>query len=201
MAEGLRWVRCAYCMVLFFLCRSCDRGQGYCGLRCRVQGRRRGLRAANARHQRSPEGRMDHRDRQRGYRARRRARVTDQGSAPAAATFTVLPFTESPGPIVGVCGLGGGRSEDDERDYVDPGTDVRGDAVAGDGAPTGDCPGGTGATEPEPLAGSTDVFGGTRPLVPAARTRCAVCGRVEPWVDVGSTRRLRVRRSAIALRG
>lgn len=38
-------------------------------------------RAANGRHQRSPEGKADHRDRQREYRQRLVAlRVTDQGS-------------------------------------------------------------------------------------------------------------------------
>jgi hypothetical protein len=39
------------------------------------------VRAARRRHQQSPEGRLDHRDRQRAYRARRR--VMDQGSPPA----------------------------------------------------------------------------------------------------------------------
>ena len=40
-------------------------------------------RCANSRHQQSPEGRLDHRDRQRDYRCRRRqapSGVTDQGS-------------------------------------------------------------------------------------------------------------------------
>jgi len=58
---------------VFWICRSCYRGQGYCRRSCRRVQRRRQLRAANRRHQRSPEGRLDHRDRQRAYRRRRRA--------------------------------------------------------------------------------------------------------------------------------
>lgn len=75
----LRFCREPECGGLFWICRSCDRGQRYCSPSCRHQARRRQLREANRRHQRSPEGRLDHRDRQRAYRARRRAGVTDQG--------------------------------------------------------------------------------------------------------------------------
>ena len=73
------------CGAVFFLCSHCDRGHRYCSLACRDQARLRQRRCANRRHQRSPEGRLDHRDRQRQYRKRRaegarQARVTDQGS-------------------------------------------------------------------------------------------------------------------------
>src|ERR1035437_7382870 len=69
------------CNVLFFICSHCDRGQRYCGAACSTTARQRQRRAANRRHQTSPEGRLDHRDRQRQYRRRRaQARVTDQGS-------------------------------------------------------------------------------------------------------------------------
>ena len=46
----------------------CDRGQRYCSVACRPQARLQQRRCANCRHQRSPEGRLDHRDRQREYR-------------------------------------------------------------------------------------------------------------------------------------
>ncbi len=45
-----------------------------------MEGYRRCQRSARRRHQQSEEGRLDHCDRQRAYRARRRARVTDKGS-------------------------------------------------------------------------------------------------------------------------
>ena len=65
---------------MFYLCRRCDRGQQYCSPRCREKSRRLQRREANRRHQRTPWGREDHRDRQREYRERQRARVTDQSS-------------------------------------------------------------------------------------------------------------------------
>lgn len=63
--------RCAKCASLFVLCPSCYRGQAYCSLACRDVARLGLHRAANARHQRSKEGRLDHRDRMRAYRHRR----------------------------------------------------------------------------------------------------------------------------------
>lgn len=70
------------CHVVFWICQHCDRGQRYCSPACRAEARLQQRRRANCRHQRSPEGRLDHRDRQREYRHRQacRAHVTDQGS-------------------------------------------------------------------------------------------------------------------------
>ena len=85
------------CGAVFYLCRHCDRGQRYCSSRCREKARRLQRREANRRHQQSPEGRLDHRDRQRAYRRRRlRARVTDQSSLPASpgVNLTVRPMRE-----------------------------------------------------------------------------------------------------------
>ena len=83
---------------MFYLCPHCDRGQRYCSLRCRQKSRRRQRREANRRHQQSPEGRLDHRDRQRDYRQRRRARVTDQSSlrSPSGANL-IAP--QAPRPV------------------------------------------------------------------------------------------------------
>lgn len=69
------------CLSLFAVCSCCDRGQRYCSPSCRSQARVRQHRAANHRYQRSTEGRLDHRDRQKRYRCRHCAKsVTDQGS-------------------------------------------------------------------------------------------------------------------------
>ena len=69
------------CHQVFWICRHCDRGQHYCSHPCRLQTRRQQHRLANRRHQQSPEGRQDHRDRQRAYRRRHlRAGVTDVSS-------------------------------------------------------------------------------------------------------------------------
>jgi hypothetical protein len=58
------------------------------GRRCRQQARRQQRRCANSRHQQSPEGQLDHRDRQREYRRRRQALspVTDEGSLSITST-------------------------------------------------------------------------------------------------------------------
>ena len=74
---------CCGCHAVFWICPHCDRGQRYCSMPCRILARRQQRRSANRRHQQSPEGRDDHRDRQREYRRRCRIRacVTDQGSA------------------------------------------------------------------------------------------------------------------------
>ena len=78
-----------------FSVRSCDRGQRYCSLACRRQARLGQRRRANRRHQRSLEGRLDHRDRQREYRQRRaQAPVTDHGSLSIAS------------PASSACGMG-----------------------------------------------------------------------------------------------
>lgn len=82
------------CRVLFFICRSCYRGQRYCSGPCRRTARREQRRAANRRHQQSDEGRLDHRDRQRAYRQRRLARVTDQGSAPPIDSGSIAPQSD-----------------------------------------------------------------------------------------------------------
>ena len=76
-----RICRGADCGAVFWICRHCDRGHRYCSDRCRQKTRRQQGRDANRRHQKSPEGRLDHRDRQRVYRERCRRRVTDQPSA------------------------------------------------------------------------------------------------------------------------
>ena len=61
---------CRGCNAVFCICRSCDRGQRYCSPDCRFLALREQRRRANRRHQHSPEGRLDHRDRQRAYRKR-----------------------------------------------------------------------------------------------------------------------------------
>jgi len=62
------------CQGKFLICTHCYRGQCYCGPHCRTRARAQQLRAANARHQRSEPGRLDHNERQRAYRERLRAR-------------------------------------------------------------------------------------------------------------------------------
>jgi len=80
---------------VFYLCRHCDRGQCYCTSRCREKALRLQRRQANRRHQQSREGREDHRDRQREYRQRLKARVTDKSSLPASPYVNLTAPTAS----------------------------------------------------------------------------------------------------------
>ena len=101
---------CFECRTGFFLCFRCDRGQRYCSPACRRRARLRQRRSANRRNQQSPEGRLNHCDRQKAYRRRkaeeaRQQSARNQGSAavdgstsssPAAATETTRgPFPDT----------------------------------------------------------------------------------------------------------
>ena len=92
--EVLRVRECRGCGVRFFVCRPCDRGQQYCSEACREPARTAQRSAARLRHQRSPEGREDHRDHQRAYRERGRL-VMDHPSAPPVEVETLAAV--SPG--------------------------------------------------------------------------------------------------------
>jgi len=76
----IRLFNCARCHCQVKICRRCDRGNIYCGLRCSFAARMESLRAAGKRYQDSPKGRMNHALRQRRYRTRSN-KVTHQGSS------------------------------------------------------------------------------------------------------------------------
>jgi hypothetical protein len=99
----LRLARCPRCQALFAICRRCDRGHVYCSPRCSVEARSESLRQARRRHRQSPEGRLDHRDRERARRRRRRIgapRVGDHPSTPASASVSVEPSRVAAGSAV-----------------------------------------------------------------------------------------------------
>ena len=113
---------CGLCQEMFYVCVSDFRGQTYCP-GCRAAGRARARRAANARHQQSDEGRLDHRDQNRAWRRRcaerDRTRVTDTGIRKVACGSKWLA---PPGPTPSISdGLAtGSESDDHERIHGDP---------------------------------------------------------------------------------
>lgn len=111
MHESFRQDRCAWCNRIFHICRRCDRGQIYCLPRCRQQGRQRSQRRARKRHQATPEGRLDHRDRQRRYRQRRKKSVTEHGSKGGEAASKMPPVAGTPPPKEGT-GRAGAENHD-----------------------------------------------------------------------------------------
>lgn len=100
--DSFREQRCRACLVVFYICRRCDRGQAYCGEVCRRQRRRAVVRAAKQRYRRHELVLEDERERLREHRAR----VRDQGSKKVAPEASVPAAAMSP-PMVGGDRVGG----------------------------------------------------------------------------------------------
>jgi hypothetical protein len=98
-----RLLLCPRCRSQVVLCRTCDRGQTYCGRECSLDARRRNQREARSRYQASDRGRQLHAERSRRYRANLR-RVTDHGlqigTAPEIDHASATEAAMSPQPSV-----------------------------------------------------------------------------------------------------
>lgn len=55
-------ISCRWCGLIFFVCRSCWRGQAYCGDLCRLCGKRHNRREAQRRYRQTPQGKKSHRE-------------------------------------------------------------------------------------------------------------------------------------------
>lgn len=133
--ESLRIIQCARadCGQLFFLCCRCDRGHVFCSGRCRDIKRGRDLREARRRHQQSREGRLDHADRQRAYRARfaqRRKNVTDHTSE--NLPFRTSLFLPLSGDRDQLPKRNGAKEQEHGKDLDGDSSRSAGDASAGD---------------------------------------------------------------------
>ena len=149
---------CEGCGCDFLACVECGRVRRYCSDDCARHGLEEARRRARRKHQASEEGRLDHRDRQREYRARRRSRVTDNSAVELPLGRSVCrddaphDHGHDPGHAHGDDAPGpAGRRRDDDRA---PGT-----ARVGTPPRVVQAPRGTGA------------------LVPGAAPRCALCGK------------------------
>lgn len=114
-SEELRLERCALCQALFWICRPCYRGQGFCTTTCKLTARTSSKRRARSRHRQSVEGRLDHRDRER--ERRHRARVADHTARFLAAVTRVCPPPDPVPPISGETAVDG--KEHDEARVLD----------------------------------------------------------------------------------
>lgn len=87
--DAHRVYMCEWCGGETLICRRCDRGNSYCSTECSSSARRYCLRRIRSDHQRTIRGAEFHRARQRAYRRRQKARVTDHSvsgpSSPPAA--------------------------------------------------------------------------------------------------------------------
>jgi hypothetical protein len=78
------------CSVIFYICRSCDRGQRYHDNVCRHRARCAQRRQANRQYQASFTAKLDHAARQRAYTERQKLKkVTGQGSKTAGPSVTI----------------------------------------------------------------------------------------------------------------
>ena len=189
---------CAGCGERFFVCLPCYRGQAYCHKKgCRRESRTVICRQARARHQGSEEGRLDHRDHQRAYRARQAHRVMDLGIGKFDSRLDCVPREEPTAPITGA-----DTALPERQTYGQVHTETpalgEGDVVAADVRPDQATASNTSNTtdgvQPEPAAassGSTPREPVTLPGHPLAR--CIVCGRAGNFILPGPHRRARAR--------
>ena len=91
--DSFRLFNCALCFQQVRLCRSCDRGNRYCGQVCAAVARRRSLAEAGRRYQRSFKGALKHAQRQATYQVRAAAKLTHQGFLKGVPS--VILFLES----------------------------------------------------------------------------------------------------------
>lgn len=83
MEKSARLFNCKGCYTLVIICSHCDSGQIYCPEPCSQTARQMACRAADARYQKTSQGRLNHAARQRRYRQRQQQKqkeVTDQTS-------------------------------------------------------------------------------------------------------------------------
>lgn len=83
------WLACGVCGRDFLACAPCGRVRRYCSEECGNRALREARRRARRRHQATEEGQLDHRDRQRDYRARQRLRVADNSAGDLAVASTL----------------------------------------------------------------------------------------------------------------
>lgn len=101
-----RILTCGWCQGLLVVCQGCEHGNRYCSDECSKSARRRSVRLAGARYQRSLKGKKRHAARTAAYRIRQREKVTHQsfprnGSpeiVEQAAQEVSLPPTSKPEP-------------------------------------------------------------------------------------------------------
>ncbi len=82
MCVSARLFNCARCHRQVTICRSCDRGNMYCGGACSREARKESLRRSSASYQSSHRDLTANARRQKRFRQRQREKVTHQGSTP-----------------------------------------------------------------------------------------------------------------------
>jgi hypothetical protein len=181
-------VRCAGCAVIFYVCERDYRGQIYGSRGCQRAGRR----SANARHQASPEGRLDHRDAMRVHRDRRRvfaAPVTDTRSDKLSAEVSSCVRNDASAPALEAHAVAAESTCDATIDSDDAASAAR-DAAPCDGVDGGDFEAGDGEL---PARRGGAGRGRASSAAPAGAVCCVVCRRPGLFIRDAEGRRPRLR--------
>ena len=192
---------CGFCRTRFFVCSRHFRGQRYCDRgACRSDGQLEIHRKANARYQRSPEGRADHRDRSQLYRARKRGRESDAGVTDVGTQKIAFQA-----PLMAPSGLctsmvvapeAAGEGNQDESIRCDSGAVPDPNTPPTSGWPRRDHESrpASGGVPAEPKS-DNHVLGRPVPLAEREAAYCIVCGCVGRFILPGIGGRPRLRRA------
>ncbi len=101
-------IRCKTCRFLFYLCRSCFRGQAYCCDLCRAIAATLKHRKVQSRYRTSTKGRKANRIAAKRRRLKKREKsVADEGSIPQANSAILPPFSLLKQVVCLFCGISG----------------------------------------------------------------------------------------------
>lgn len=101
-------IRCKTCQLIFYLCRSCFRGQVYCCDGCRSVSTRKAHRQAQSLYRTSDKGRQANRIAAKRRRMKKREKsVADEGSIPQANYAMLPPASVLKKVVCLFCGISG----------------------------------------------------------------------------------------------
>lgn len=103
----LKAVSCRRCGRIFYICRSCWRGQAYCCDSCRHHSRREAHRLAQQRYRQTAKGREAHRQAERRRRRQNPEKTMDDTSSTPVIGHDKLPQGDP--SIVACCHFCGGK--------------------------------------------------------------------------------------------
>ena len=96
MEQTPRLFQCALCHTQSIVCSKCDHGQIYCGTGCAIFARKKSMKLAGIRYQRTFNGKRNHAARQARYRIRQNKIVTHLGSPQTPQRASIQLFENNP---------------------------------------------------------------------------------------------------------
>ncbi len=101
-------IECKWCLVKFFLCRSCYSGQCYCCERCRTLAQKTAHRKSQSKYRKSEKGRQANKTAEKRRRINKNTKsVADEGSTPPPSDDILHPVLLSQNPKCLICGASG----------------------------------------------------------------------------------------------